>query len=179
MEIKSLGIRAQPEFLRTAPFPPPPRRDTFRVILSRKTLLPHAPLGLALQTLARAHRARLAALLAPHGVHAGQDLLLLAVWDEPGLRQAALATRLAVEPPTVTRMVQRLERSGLVERRRDPHDARVLRIHPTPRSRLLEGTVRRVWSDVDAMLVESLGESDGGRLRTLAEAATRILRKTD
>lgn len=136
-----------------------------------------APLGLTLQTLARAHRARLAALLTPHGVHAGQDLLLLAIWNEPGLRQAALAARLGVEPPTVTRMVQRLERSGLVERRRDPHDARVLRIHPTPRSRLLESTVRRAWSEVDAILIESLGEADGERLRRLADAAMRVLRE--
>lgn len=114
-------------------------------------------------------------MLAPHGVHAGQDLLLLAVWSEPGLRQAALAARLEVEPPTVTRMVQRLERSGLVERRRDPHDARLLRIHPTPRSRLLEATVRRAWSDVDALLLEALGEGDAERLRKLLDAARRVL----
>ena len=35
-----------------------------------------APLGAALHALARAHRTRLAALLAPHGIHPGQDLLL-------------------------------------------------------------------------------------------------------
>lgn len=172
------GIASQPlptdtRFLFTRPTvrsPPSPaeRKD-----------LPQAPLGLALQTLARSHRARLSRLLTPHGVHAGQDLLLLAIWDEPGLRQAALAAKLGVEPPTVTRMVQRLERSGLIERRRDPHDARVLRIHPTPRSRLLEGTVRRAWHDVDAMLVEGLGESDGERLRRLAGAATQVLRSDD
>lgn len=103
--------------------------------------------------------------------------MLLAIWDEPGQRQAALATRLAVEPPTITRMVQRLERSGLVERRRDPHDARVFRIHPTPRSRLLESTVRRAWSEVDAMLIEALGENQSERLRTLADVAMRALRE--
>lgn len=135
-----------------------------------------SPLGLMLQSLARAHRGRLAALLAPHGIHAGQDLLLLAIWDEPGLRQAALAARLGVEPPTVTRMVQRLERSGLVERRRDPHDARLMRIHPTPRSRLLEATIRRAWSDVDAVLVEALGEVEGAKLSRLMDAARDALR---
>lgn len=139
--------------------------------------LTQSRLGTALHLLARAHRARLAALLAPHGVHPGQDLLLLAVWGEPGLRQAALAARLGVEPPTVTRMVQRLERSGLVERRRDPHDARLLRIHPTPRSRLLEATVRRAWSDVDARLLEALGEGDAERLRKLLDAAQRVLKE--
>lgn len=133
-------------------------------------------LGLSLQALARSHRARLAQLLAPHGVHAGQDLLLLAIWDEPGLRQSALAARLAVEPPTVTRMVQRLERSGLIERRRDPHDARVLRIHPTPRSRLLEGAVRRAWQETDARLISGMGDADAERLQRLAQLANQLLR---
>ncbi|MEP6591382.1 MAG: MarR family transcriptional regulator [Gemmatimonadota bacterium] len=136
----------------------------------------HPPLGATLQALARSHRARLAALLAPHGVHPGQDLLLLAIWDEPGMRQTTLATRLVVEPPTVTRMVQRLERSGLVERRRDPHDARVLRIHPTPRSRLLEGAVRRAWHDIDDRLIDAMGRDDAERLRRLADSANQLLR---
>ncbi len=136
-------------------------------------------LGPVLQALARSHRARLAALLAPHGIHAGQDLLLLAIWEEPGLRQAALASRLGVEPPTVTRMLQRLERSGMVERRTDPHDARVLRVHPTPRSRLLEGTVRRAWAQLDEILVAELGEEAAARLRQLATAGVAALRADD
>lgn len=133
------------------------------------------PLGHALHTLARAHRGRLAALLAPHGLHAGQDLLLLALWESPGLRQSALAERLGVEPPTVTRMLQRLERSGLIERRRDPHDGRAIRVHPTPRSRLLESTVRRAWSELDQALVAALGEDDADRLRDLAERARTVI----
>ena len=133
-------------------------------------------LGPALHALARTHRARLATLLAPHGIHAGQDVLLLALWMEPGLSQAALASRLGVEPPTITRMLQRLERSGLVERRIDPHDARVLRVHPTPRSRLLEGTVRRAWAQLEDILVAELGEEAAARLRELARAGARALK---
>lgn len=136
-------------------------------------------LGPVLQALARSHRARLAALLAPHGIHAGQDVLLLAIWEEPGLRQAALATRLGVEPPTVTRMLQRLERSGMVERRKDAHDARVLRVHPTPRSRLLEGTVRRAWAQLDEILVAELGEEAAEQLRQLATAGAVALKSDD
>jgi DNA-binding MarR family transcriptional regulator len=119
-----------------------------------------APLGAALHALARAHRTRLGALLT--------------VWAEPGLRQSALASRLGVEPATVTRMVQRLERSGLIERRRDQHDARVSRVHPTPRSRLLEPAVRRAWSQLDEMMVAELGEN-ADALQALARAASTAL----
>ena len=136
-------------------------------------------LGQTLHALARAHRARLGALLAPHGLHAGQDLLLLAIWESPGLRQAALAERLGVEPPTVTRMLQRLERSGMVERRADPHDARVMLVSPTPRSRLLEGTVRRAWTSLDEQLIDALGDADAARLQKLARAAAVVLAGCD
>jgi DNA-binding MarR family transcriptional regulator len=132
-------------------------------------------LGPTLHALARAHRARLGALLAPHGLHAGQDLLLLAAWESPGLRQAVLAERLGVEPPTITRMLQRLERGGMIERRADPHDARVTLVYPTPRSRLLEGTVRRVWTSLDEQLIDALGDGAAARLQRLARAAATVL----
>jgi DNA-binding MarR family transcriptional regulator len=136
-------------------------------------------LGPALHALARAHRARLSALLAPHGLHAGQDLLLLAVWDAPGLRQAELAERLGVEPPTVTRMLQRLERGGMIERRVDPHDGRVVRAYPTPRSRLMESTVRRAWTSLDDLMIDALGDTDAGRLQRLAAAAVLALTEAE
>ncbi|MGH7584021.1 MAG: MarR family winged helix-turn-helix transcriptional regulator [Gemmatimonadales bacterium] len=135
--------------------------------------------GAALHALARAHRARLGALLAPHGLHPGQDLLLMRVWSTPGLSQATLAEQLGVEPPTVTRMLQRMERGGLIERRRDPHDARVVSVHPTPRSRLLESSVRRAWATLDERLVAALGDADAERLRRLAVVAAATLESAD
>lgn len=129
----------------------------------------------ALQACHRAHRARLAALLAPHGLHPGQDALLTLVWDDPGLRQSALADRLGVEPPTVSRMIARLERGGLIERRRDPHDARLWRIHPTPRSRLLEATVRRSRGELEEAIAVALGPAGTQQLARLLAAATGAL----
>ncbi|GLY76428.1 MarR family winged helix-turn-helix transcriptional regulator [Actinoallomurus iriomotensis] len=51
--------------------------------------------------------------------------LLRALADAPGpVRMGALADRLAVEAPHVTRQVQRLQRAGFVERVPDPDDGR-------------------------------------------------------
>lgn len=144
-------------------------------------LLPSAPvtrpasLTELLHACHRAHRARLAALLAPHGLHPGQDTLLAAVWSEPGLRQVTLAERLGVEPATVSRVVERLERGGLLERRRDPHDARLWRIHPTPRSRLLEAMVRRNWRELEDVIVAALGTADAEQLGRLLGATAAAL----
>lgn len=132
-------------------------------------------LGSTLHGLGRAHRRAIEALLAPHGIHAGQDAVLLLLWQQPGIRLSTLATQLGVERPTVTRMVQRLERAGLVERTRDPQDGRAWRVSPTPRSRLLEAGVRHAWRQVDERIIERLGVSDAELLGRLADGARRGL----
>ncbi|WP_067488257.1 MarR family winged helix-turn-helix transcriptional regulator [Actinomadura hibisca] len=57
-------------------------------------------------------------------------LRLLAEHGGP-MRPSELAAQLAVEPPHVTRQVQRLERSGYVERVPDPDDGRAQRVRLT------------------------------------------------
>ena len=52
-----------------------------------------------------------------------------------GINQGQLADRLEVEPITACRMIDRLEESGLVERRRDPGDRRAWQIFLTEKSR--------------------------------------------
>lgn len=145
---------------------PPPHAPEVTLLFAP---MPEPPLAEVLLTFARALRARHAALLAPHGLHPGQDAVLMVLWETPGLRPSALADRLGVEPPTITQMVHRLERGGLVDRRRDPDDARASLVYPTPRARLLEAMVRRAWGDLDAMVIAALGPGDADRLRTLVQ----------
>ncbi|MEZ0242589.1 MAG: MarR family winged helix-turn-helix transcriptional regulator [Sphingomonas sp.] len=52
-----------------------------------------------------------------------------------GINQGQLAEMLEVEPITACRMIDRLEESGLVERRRDPGDRRAWQIFLTEKSR--------------------------------------------
>lgn len=97
----------------------------------------------------------------------------MALWAEGGLHQCDLAERLGVEAPTVTRMVQRLERGGLIDRRPDPDDARAVRLYPTQRARLLEAVIRRTWTELDGMIVTAVGRDDALRLGgTLANVVT-------
>jgi DNA-binding MarR family transcriptional regulator len=59
----------------------------------------------------------------------------LAASDDGSLRVTALAERLGVDTPTVTRKIQQLERLGLVARDADPDDGRAHRIRLTPDGR--------------------------------------------
>ncbi len=124
---------------------------------------------------ARALRARQGALLAGYGVHPGQDALLVQLWDTPGSSPSTLAARLGIEPPTVTRMVHRLERAGWVERRRDPDDGRSFKLYPTPRSRLLEVAVRRCWSELGEAVSAELGHEQTAEFIRAAQAVAARL----
>ena len=67
-----------------------------------------------------------------HGMTRAQWLILSRVQRAPGLSQRALAEILEVEPISVGRLVDRLESRGLVERRSDPNDRRIWRLHLRP-----------------------------------------------
>ena len=84
-----------------------------------------------------------------------------------------LARAEQVQPPTITRLVQELERDGLVRRRADPGDRRVQRVQATRAGeRLLQaGRARRVAALTES--VRSLPAAD----RKLLERATRVLER--
>lgn len=114
--------------------------------------------GFALAKACRAHRARVGAALAEVGLHVGQEMVLLELWEEDGLKGGELASRLGVEPPTVSRMLGRLEGCGLLERRRDPKDARSFRVYLTDRGRDLRGPVEDLWRRVEEEAFEGMSE---------------------
>ena len=105
--------------------------------------------GYALAKVCRAHRGNVGELLSEVGLHVGQEMVLIELWERDGLRGGELAERLGVEPPTVTKMIRHLESCGLVERRQDPQDARSFRAYLTEEGRSLEGPVARCWERVE------------------------------
>ncbi len=64
-----------------------------------------------------------------HGLTRAQWVILFRLDRQPGLSQKELAELLEVEPITVARLIDRLEEHGMVERRSDPGDRRVWRLH--------------------------------------------------
>ncbi len=61
-----------------------------------------------------------------------QWVILFWLERQPGLSQKELAEILEVEPISVARMIDRLEARELVERRADPADRRMWRLHLRP-----------------------------------------------
>ena len=124
-------------------------------------------IGFQLLQVLKAHRARADAALNKLGIHTGQELLLLQLWIEEGVPQSQLAACMGVEPPTATKMLQRMEHAGLIERRPDPEDARISRVYLTERGRTLEQPVLEVWKQLEAQTVASLSPTEQALLRRL------------
>jgi len=87
-----------------------------------------------------------------------------------GLNQGALAELLEVEPITLTRMVDRLEEAGLVERRRDPADRRAWRLHLTERSHPVLARMREVADDLAAQALADVDAAQVANLTATLEA---------
>lgn len=83
------------------------------------------------------------------------------------MRLGELALAEAVEPPTMTRLIDALERDGLVARGRDPHDARAVQVRVTASGTraLADGRARR-------------GRALAGGLRALSPVELRTVERS-
>ena len=64
-----------------------------------------------------------------HGMTRAQWGILIWLQRQPGISQKELSELLEVEPITVARLIDRLQARGMVERRPDPRDRRIWRLH--------------------------------------------------
>ncbi len=132
-------------------------------------------IGFQVLQIHKAHRQLAEEGLHKLGVHTGQEMILLQLWIEEGIPQSQLAACMEVEPPTATKMLQRMERAGLIERRPDPEDARVSLVYLTERGRALEQPVLDVWRQLEARTVSSLSLTEQTLLRRLLlQVATNL-----
>lgn len=107
-----------------------------------------------------------------HGLHLGQNLVLAALWERDGRTPGELAAALNVTTPTIVKMATRMSAAGLLVRRRDDLDNRLVRLYLTDRGRALR---EPVTADRDALEREiSDGLTDDER-RHLLSALGKIL----
>ncbi|WP_341633680.1 MarR family winged helix-turn-helix transcriptional regulator [Sphingomonas agri] len=104
------------------------------------------------------------------GVTRAQWKVLFRLTRQPGLRQIELADMLDIEPITLSRIVDRLEDGGLVERVADPADRRVWRLHVTARAQPLVEKLRGV---ADEMIAEAFAGIDPKEIEITRQVLAR------
>lgn len=117
----------------------------------------------------------LAERFAAHGfsdVRPSYGSVLLPLYEEDGVRMGELAARARLSKQTMTQMIVRLERDGLVERRADPGDGRATLIYLTERARRFEPVAAAALAELDRLVKQRLG---AGRVAAHKDALRELI----
>src|ERR1700749_146039 len=117
-----------------------------------------------LYDVARLMRTRFDRWARGYGMTRAQGIILARLARMPGMTQNEMANVCEVEPITVGRLVDRLEARGLLERRLDPADRRIRRLHLLPAAepilkeiqRFKDDQHREVMGGLDAQTIETV-----------------------
>jgi DNA-binding MarR family transcriptional regulator len=100
--------------------------------------------------------------------------VLLPLFEEDGLRMGELARRARLSKQTMTELVRRMERDGLVERRSDSADGRASLILLSTRSRAFEPVAAGVLAELDRLVRSVLDPARVDELKASLRALADI-----
>ena len=127
-------------------------------------------LGKVSRNMARAYRQR----LEPYGLNQPQFFLLIALYEEEEITISQLARKVAQDKSTLTGILDRLERDGLVVRSSSPEDRRAIHVRLTPKARKLKRRLWRIYEETNrsflsrltpterAVLMQAVAKLEGG-----------------
>ncbi len=140
---------------------------------------PVEAIAFGFEDIGRLLRRRLDGALAAEGLTRPQWRLLAYVLREPALTQSALAQRLELARAATGASVDQLEHLGLIERRADPADRRMWRIHPSDAALALLGRLRGLGSDLLGTAFRGFDPSEIAVLARLFDRMIANLEETD
>jgi DNA-binding MarR family transcriptional regulator len=150
---------------------------------ARKTATSAAPLDRMIWSLGRAYYSYVGLLeqfLAASGLNRylapGMGHVLFALYEQDDRSAKDIAARVQLSCSTLTGLMARMERSGLIERRRDANDGRVVRVRLTPLGRSLEPRCRAVVEEFSAVLQSAMGDEAMEQAKRLLQQLTEIMR---
>ncbi len=115
----------------------------------------------------QAYRALSDAFMDDIAMHRAQAGLLCRLFVQDGMTQSDIAEQLSVQGATVTNMLQRMEETGLVTRRRDEADNRLVRVNLTEAGRERERAITEQLIKLERAVFEGISDSDRVALRHL------------
>lgn len=111
-------------------------------------------------------------LSARHGLTGPQNICLREIQRRGSLNPGQLARAVALKPPTVSGILDRLEARGLVTRRRRHEDKRQVRVELTPTG---EAVLAQTPPPLQELFTERFAQLSGRRRRSIAEALQEVV----
>jgi DNA-binding MarR family transcriptional regulator len=119
-------------------------------------------LGAASRKITRYYKDR----IAPMGLTHGQFFMLVALLDEDGAQPSQLADKTALDRPTITGLLDRLDRDGWIERRMDSNDRRTLKVHLTSKALAERETILSIFQEINGRFLERFSPAEWMELQS-------------
>ncbi len=133
------------------------------------------PISLSIFRLARSHHLLARRLLQTVGLHPGQEMVMMRLWEAGPQRQVDLVNVLDGDAATMTRTIARLARAGFVRRSQSQSDRRTTIIESTEAGHALRNEVRNLWRQLEDQTVAGLTADEQADLsRVLVKLDTHL-----
>jgi DNA-binding MarR family transcriptional regulator len=106
------------------------------------------------------------------GLTPSYAFVLMSVNSNPGIHPKALSEHMLLTPSTVTRLIDKLEARGLIERK---ISGRITEIHPTPKSLELDNKIKSAWRNLYTRYSSLLGEVESSELNKRINEAVDLI----
>jgi DNA-binding MarR family transcriptional regulator len=106
-----------------------------------------------------------------------QWLVLKVIDANPGLSQTEVAEKSQKEKTNITRIIDLLEKSGRIERRKDETDRRFYRIHATDEGRKVLKTVNPITDKTEEICTQSLSKKQIEEMISLLDTVCDRVKK--
>ncbi|MEX6506775.1 MarR family winged helix-turn-helix transcriptional regulator [Jiella sp. M17.18] len=130
-----------------------------------------------LLSIAKATRSLNTIALRDIGLAPGQDRLIEALDPEDPMPGGVLASEIGVRPSTVSKMLDRLEREGFVQRINSKCDSRVTLVALTPKGVRMQEKIRDAWRWMSEDLVKAVPDDEVTGFATGLTSACAVLQR--
>ena len=113
-----------------------------------------------IELLGRLHHMAFRSLFRDDGLPPAQAGAMKVIIRHPGLSQRELADKLHIQRATATVMLQKMEKSGYIDRRPDQEDQRISRIYPTESALVIDAENQKNVNASFARCISGIPETD-------------------
>jgi len=124
----------------------------------------NATFGFLVSDVARMLRENFRTTTPELGLTLAQARVLLHLSRNEGISQVALSAILEIQPITLLRQIDRLEKAGLLERRAHPSDRRAQQLYLTPRSQPLLQKIFAMSAELQDQVMAGLNKTERTQL---------------
>ncbi len=116
-------------------------------------------------------------LLADSPIGSGSYVILMYVKENPGSTQAQLSAVLAIDRATVSKIIARLSKDGLIRCEPDPIDGRLVHLEVSPRGEDVYRRLDGIMTDYLAMALEGVSPEEHAASTAVLEKVLANIRK--